>query len=175
MSRSKSTWARASRATDWSVPVRSDDEHPAGLVDVVDVGVEAVAVVGELLEEDVVEVAHPDADRDELDAGLGAVPDAAEDRVGVGRADVRDAVRGEDDAVDAARHEGPAGHLVAQLEAGRRVRRAARLERLDGAQDRLAVADRRRLEDDAGVGAVGDDADRCRRGGASRRAARATA
>jgi hypothetical protein len=44
----------------------------------------------------------PTPDRDELDAGLGAVPDPAEDRVGVGRADVRDAVRGDHDAIDAA-------------------------------------------------------------------------
>src|SRR4029079_10016083 len=55
--------------------------------------------------------------------------------------------------------EAAAGHLVAELQAGRRVRRAARLERRDGIEYRLAVATRRRLEDDAGVGAVRDDAD----------------
>ena len=38
---------------------------------VVDVGVEAVALVGQLLEQGVVVVAHPDADRHELDAGGG--------------------------------------------------------------------------------------------------------
>ena len=72
------------------------DEQPAGLGEVVDVGVEAVALVGQLLEQDVVVVAHPDADRDQLDAGRGVVADPAEDAVGVGQPDVGDAVRGED-------------------------------------------------------------------------------
>ena len=66
----------------------------------VDVGVEAVALVGELLEQHVVVVAHPDADRDELDPGCGVVGDPAEDAVRVGQADIGDAVGREDDPVD---------------------------------------------------------------------------
>ena len=55
------------------------EERP-GLVEVVDVGVEPVALVGELLEQGVVVVAHADADADQLDAGRRVLADAAQDR-----------------------------------------------------------------------------------------------
>ena len=145
----------------------------SGLVDAVDVGVEAVALVGELLEQGVVVVAHPDADADQLDAGRGVVADAAQDPVGVGEPDVGDAVRGEDDAVDAVLGQRPAGLLVAEPEAGLEVRRAARLELVDGAEDRAAVV--RAVwtrSTSAGVVAEGDDRDAVVRDRARRRGCR---
>ena len=113
-------------------------EQPAGLVEDVHVGVEAVALVGELLEQRVVVVAHPDADRDELDARLGVAADRVEDRFGVGQADVGDAVGGEHDPVDAVLGQGLAGEVVAEPQAGLEVRGAARPKLLDDPEDLVA-------------------------------------
>ena len=109
-------------------------EQPAGLVEDVDVGVEAVALVGELLEQRVVVVAHPDADRDELDAGRRVAPDRAQDRFRVRQPDIRDAVRGEDDPIDAVLRERAAGEVVAEPQAGLEVRGAAGLQLVDHAR-----------------------------------------
>ena len=110
-------------------------EQPAGLVLAVDVGVEAVAVVGQLLEQGVVVVAHADPDRDELDARRRVLADARQDALGIGQADVGDAVRGQHDPVDAVLGERLAGQPVAQPQAGLEVRRAARVELVDGLAD----------------------------------------
>jgi hypothetical protein len=120
-------------------------EQATCLGEVVDVGVEAVALVGQLLEQDVVVVAHPDADRDEFDAGRGVVADPPQDAVRVGQPDVGDAVRGEDHPVDAIPAVGLAGEVVAQPQARLEVGRAARLELVDGRQDRLLVGGAGRL------------------------------
>ena len=136
-------------------------EQPAGLGQVVDVGIEAVALVGQLLEQGIVVVAHPDPDRDELDPGRGVVADLAEDPGRVGQSDVGDAVRGKDDPVDPAVAEvGLAGKAVAEPETRLEVGRAAGLERVDGGQDGLLVGRARRWQDDAGVVTERDDRDR---------------
>ena len=69
---------------------------------------------------------------------------AREDRVGVGQADVGDAVGGEHDPVDAVLGERLAGQVVAEPQARLEVRRAARLERVDGAEDLVVVGRRGR-------------------------------
>ena len=80
------TWTLASRATVWSVPVRPSLNSWRASSSDVDVGVEAIALVGQLLEQGVVVVAHADADRDQVDAGGGIVADPAQDPVRVGQA-----------------------------------------------------------------------------------------
>ena len=139
-------------------------EQAPGLGEVVDIGVEAVTLVRQLLEQDVVVVAHPDADRDELDPGGGIVADLAEDGVGVGQPDVGDAIRGEDDPIDpAVAEERLARQRIAEREAGLQVRRATGLELIDGPQDRGLVGRPGRRQDDARRVAEGDDRDRnCR-------------
>ena len=107
-------------------------EQPTGLVLAVDVGVEAVAVVGQLLEQGVVVVAHADPDRDELDARRRVLADARQDALGIGQADVGHAVGGEHDPVDAVLGERLAGQPVAQPQPGLEVGRAARVELVDG-------------------------------------------
>ncbi len=124
-----------------------------------DVGVEAVALVGQLLHQHVVVVAHPEAHGDELDAEAGVGADAVEDLGGIGGAHVRDAVRREDHAVDPVLAEGGARELVAEREACLGVRGAARLQRVDGGEDPVGVPRRRGLEDDLGVRAELDDRD----------------
>ena len=79
---------------------------------------------------------------------------------GVRRADVRDAVRGEDDPVDALVAELLTGHLVAQAQPGLGVRRALRLEGVDRVEDRAGVAGGGGFEEDPRLRPVDDDADR---------------
>ena len=103
----------------------------------VDVGVEAVALIGELLEQDVVVVAHPDADRDELDAGLGVIADRPRmPRVRSGRRSRHRPTQ--HDTVDAVLAERLAGQLVAEPQARLEVRRAAWSQCVD--DPRISVA-----------------------------------
>ena len=90
------------------------DVEVLGLLVGVDVAVEAVALVGELLHQVVVVVAHAVADRDEVDAVAALLGDRRGDAVGAGHADVGDAVGAEDDDVDAAGTVRRPGLLVAE-------------------------------------------------------------
>ena len=69
------------------------DEEAPRLVDGVHVGVDAVALVGQLLHQHVVVVAHAEADRGQIDAALGVLLDGAQDRLRAGLAHVGHAVR----------------------------------------------------------------------------------
>ena len=116
------------------------DEQPLGLLERVDVAVEAVALVGELLHQVVVVVAHAVADGDEVDALLAGLGDLLGKHGRIGRADVGDAVGGQHDDVEGGGVEGGAGLLVAEHEAGLHVRAAARAELVDGGDDALGVS-----------------------------------
>ena len=75
------------------------DEDLARFGESVDVVVGAVALVGQLLHEGVVVVAHAEADGGEGDAALGLFADPRQDRLGPRRADIGDAVGAQQDAV----------------------------------------------------------------------------
>ena len=79
------------------------DEQPLGLGERVDVGVEAVATVGELLHQVVVVVAHPVADGHEVDALVAGLGDLSGRAPRVGDPDVGDAVGRQHHDVDARR------------------------------------------------------------------------
>jgi hypothetical protein len=74
-------------------------EHLFGLLARVDVVAHAVALVGQLLEQHVVVVVHAHADRVQVHALLADLLDGLRDHVGIGHADVGDAVGEEHDAV----------------------------------------------------------------------------
>ncbi len=135
-------------------------EQALGLVDGVDVGVEAVALVGELFHEHVVEAAEADTDGDEVDALVGVVAQLAGQPVGIGQTPVGDAVRQQDDPVDALGVVGPVGLFVAEAEPGLDVGAALGLETPDGSHDVVLVAGLGGFEHQAGVVAEGDDRDR---------------
>ena len=92
------------------------DEHFPGLVERVDVGVVAVAVVGELLQLGVLQVAHPEPEDRQVHARLPLLLDQP-DQLGVVRhADVEVAVGRQDDAVDPVLDERPHGLVVGGLD-----------------------------------------------------------
>ena len=120
-----------------SVPLSLLDEHLARLVERVDVGVVAVAAVGELLQRRVLEVAHAEAEHGQEHARSCALSSISRDQARPGSvdADVEVAVGGEDDAVDAALDEvSAAAMLVGQLDARAAVGRAARLQPVERAR-----------------------------------------
>ena len=93
--------------------------------------------------------------------GVGVAPDLRARSVGVGQADVGDAVRGQDDPVDAVLGERLAGELVAEAQAGLEVRRSAGVQPVDDASRiSVGVARTGRLKDHARVAAERHDGDR---------------
>jgi hypothetical protein len=126
----------------------------------VDVGVVAVALVGQLLHRVVVEVAAAEAEDGEEHAALALVLDALDELLVAGQADVEVAVGREDDAVDAVLDEVLAGLRVGEGDAGAAVGRAAGWRALSSASRIvcLSVAGGRR-EHQAGRAGVDDDRD----------------
>jgi hypothetical protein len=139
-------------------------EDLPGLVERVDVVVVAVAVVRQLFELGVLQVAHAVAEHGEVDAGLPLLLDEPH-QLGIRRdTDVEVAVGGEDDAVDAVLEEAGLRLLVSQDDAAAAVGRALRVENIDGPADRVLRAARRGREQQLGAPRVGDDADAVLRG-----------
>ena len=148
------------------------DVEVLGLLVGVDVAVEAVALVGELLHQVVVVVAHPVADGDEVDALAPGLRDAGGDALGAGHADVGHAVGAEHHDVDAAGTVRRPGLLVAQREAVGQVGAAARVE---VRRPRPGLARSRRPGSAGAAARPGRRSRRprrCRRVAATRRAAR---
>ena len=134
-------------------------EEPFGFVDGVDVGVEPVSLVGQLLHRHVVEVAHAEPDRDQVDATVSVFADHSSEVVRVGDADVRDPVGGEHHPVDPVAAEGLVGEPVTLAQTCLEVRRPARPEPVDRVEDHVAVTGAGRFEHDARAAVVGDDRD----------------
>jgi hypothetical protein len=116
------------------------DEALAGLGEGVDVGIVAVALVGEGFEAVVLVVAHAVAEDGEEDALLGAVGEEGRELLGVDDADIEVAVGAEDDAVVAVGEEGLAGFVVGEADAGAAGGAAAGLEVVEGGIDGGEVA-----------------------------------
>ena len=135
------------------------DEQAAGLVQVVDVGVEAVAVVSQLLHQGVVVIVHAKAEGGQGDALLHVAAHLGEDRIRFGLADVGDPVRAQDDAVDAVGQVGAHGLFVSQAQARLGVGGAFRLQAVDRIQDPAFGGTASRLQHHAGAAAVDHDAD----------------
>ena len=119
------------------------DQHLARFLQGVDVGVVAVADVGQALGHRIVVVAIAEAERAQCDARLALVADQGFQRLLVGGADVEVAVGGEDDPVHAIFGERLFGHRIGQLDAFAAVCAAAGLQLFQRGQD-LAVAVARR-------------------------------
>ena len=135
------------------------DQHLLGLALRVDVGVVAVALVGQLLHRVVVEVAAAEAEHAEEHAAVALMFDQLDEIVVVGNADVEVAVGGEDDAVDALGDEVLAGLRVGEGDAGPAVGRPAGLEVVDRTEDRLLVGAGGRRQHQARGAGVGDHRD----------------
>ena len=129
-------------------------EHPLGVLQLVDVVVGAVSLVGELLHEHVVVVAHAEAHGGQGDALVSSMTDRGEDAVRPGAPEVGHAVTAEDQAGRGARTLEAAGHLVGQPQSGLGVGRVLDLQAVDGRQDHLALLGAGGLEGHAGLAAV---------------------
>ena len=90
-------------------------------------------------DEVIVEVPHAEPDGDQVDAAVRVVADHSGQLVRVGDADVRDAVRGEDDPVDPVPPECGIGERVALSQACFEVRRATWSEPVDRIEDGFGV------------------------------------
>ncbi len=102
-----------------------------------------MALIGDLEQHRVLEVAHAEAQHAQRHAALGALLDKVDQPALIGDADVEIAVRAEDHAVDAALDEvvGVGGDLVGGLDPACPVGAAAGLEGVNGGDDQfLAVA-----------------------------------
>ena len=106
-------------------------EQPLGLTPGIDVGIEAVALIGQLLHGLVVVVAHAEADGHELDPVDGAIRNASGELIRVDGADVGNPVTGENETIDAAFDKGSLGQRVGGFESGLQVRAATGSEIVD--------------------------------------------
>ena len=140
-----------------SVAAHLRHEHLARLGQRVDVGVVAVALVGQHLHLRVLDVAGAEAEDGEEDAVLALRFDELFELAVARRADVEVAVGGEDDAVVAAVDEVLFRDVVGELDARAAGRRAARFERLDRGEDRPLVGAGRRRQHESRVAGVDDD------------------
>ena len=123
-----STWIFTSLAIVTSVPVICSTSTLRASLQRVDVGVVAVALVGELLQRRVLEVAHAEAEHASGTRRVLAFSSISRVELALaGDADVEVAVGAEDHAVDAALDEVLAGDLVGELDARAAVGRAAGL------------------------------------------------
>ncbi len=118
------------------------DEHLPCLALPVDIGVVAVALVGELFHHRVAQVAGAEAQHREEDPILPLLLDDPDQLALAARPDVEVAVGGEDDAVVPGRLEVPPGHVVGQLDSFGAGGRAPRLQAVEGGEDLLLVASR---------------------------------
>ena len=123
-----------------SVEVDLLDQHLPRLVEGVDIGGGAVAVLRERLHQRVVVIAHAEAEHGEEHALAALALDIALQLVRVGDADIEIAVGGEDDAVDAIGIEILLGERVGLADALAARRAAAGAELIDGREDLGLVA-----------------------------------
>ncbi len=135
-------------------------KEPLRLGQGVDVGIEPVAIVGQLLHQHVVIVAHAKADAGHGDPLAGIAADHLPDRAGTRAAHICHPVGAEDHAVDAPRLEGPVGPLVAQVQPRLGVGRSLGLQAPDGIQDGRLVLAAGRLQHDPRVAAIDHNAHR---------------
>ncbi len=133
------------------------DEHLLGLEDVVDVGVVAVPLVGQLLHLGVLEVAGAEAEHGQEDAVATALLDQPDQFALARDADVEVAVAGQDDPVVALLLEVLPRHLIGQLDPGAARGGAARLEPLEGVEDLVLPAAGRRRQHQTGRPGVHHD------------------
>ena len=126
---------------------------------IVEIRVVAVAVIGEHLHARVLVVVVADAEGREVDAVVALLLDQLQQIVVAGDADVEVAVGGEDDAVVAAGDEVLFRDVIRELNALRSGGRAARLETIERGDDRLLVRAGRRRKHDACRAGVHDDRD----------------
>ncbi len=138
-------------------PAELGHQHLLRLGQGVDVGVVAVALVGQHLQRLVLVVAHAVAERGQEDAAAGLVLDQPLQVVQAGHADVEVTIGGQDHPVDAAFDEMLGRDVVSLLDAAGTVGRAAGLQAIDGVQDCAPVAAGRGRQGQAGLAGVGDD------------------
>src|SRR5690606_23507641 len=105
----------------------------------VDVGVVAVAVIGELLELAVLQVAHAESEHGEKRALLALLFDEPHHLRITGHADVEVAVGGEDDAIVAVADVVATRDIVREPDPGATRCRAPRLELIDCGKDTLLL------------------------------------
>ena len=132
------------------------DEHLAAFVERIDIGMVAVADVGQLFGHRIVVVAGAEAQRRQRDAGLALVGDHRFQRLLIVRADVEIAVGGEDHAVDAVAQEAGFRLRIGQLQALAAIGRAAGFEPVQRGENRFLVGPRGRRQDEAGAAGVDD-------------------
>ena len=136
-------------------------EHPEGLVLAVHEGVVAVGLVGQRLDEVVVEAVAV-AQHGHVDAAISPGDHLVDEGL-AGDADVEVAVGAEYHPVDAVRAEGLLSQGVRPPQAPGAVRAAAAPEAVDGVEDHPAAEDRRRRQQGGLPPRVGDDGERVRR------------
>ena len=115
------------------------DQHPVGLEQAVDVGVVAVALVGQQFHGIIAVIAPAEAEHTQVDAMPALLFDQLLQFVPAGHADVEIAVRGEDDPVGGPGQETLPGQLVGGADAAGAMGRTARLQAVDGGEDTLLL------------------------------------
>jgi len=111
------------------------DEQPPRLRRRIHVAVVSVALVGQFFERAVLVVAHAEAEHGEKRAALGLFLDQPHQLALARRADVEIAIRAQNHAVHAARHEIGLGDIVGELDAHRTIGRAARRQPIERTED----------------------------------------
>ena len=129
-------------------------QHLARFAQVVDVGVVAIARIGQLFHQVFVVVIHTEAEGGQGHAAFALGYRHLLEAVEVADAHVEVAVGGQQDAVDALVDKAFAGHLVGQFDAGRACGGAASGELLDGVADLGFFTARGGLEHHAGFTGV---------------------
>ena len=135
------------------------DEDPLRLVQGIDIIVTAIAVVGKLLHEHIVVVAHAKADGGQTDALIDVAANGAQNALRPRVADIGDTVGKQDDAGDAIRPQVLRCELVAKLQPLLCVGAAVRIEAVDRSQDRGFVRTAGGLQKHTSLVAVNNDAD----------------
>jgi len=135
------------------------DQHLFRLQQRIDIGIVAIAGIGENLHRVIMVIAHAETQHGQIDAALAFVLDQALQLITAGDAHVEIAVRGQNDAVVALGHEALFRHLVGGDDAARGVGGTAGVEVVDGGRDLLPPAARRgRQHHPVGTG-INNDAD----------------
>ena len=133
------------------------DEDLASLADAVDIGIDAVAVVGQLLQLAVLQVALAEAQDGEERAAGRLLLDQLDEGVVAGHADVQVAVGRQDHAVGAVLQEVLPRLFIGELNSRAAVGRAAGGERIDRRHDLLFLVAARRRQPEAGLARIGHD------------------
>ena len=135
------------------------DQHLARFVQGVDIGVVAVAGVGQLFHQVVVVVASAEAQRGQLNASLATMFNHVLQCLEADRADVEVAVCGEDHAVDAVFDKALLCLGIGQLDAGCAMRRTAGRQAIESAGNAGVLITRGRFEHHAAGAGVDHDGD----------------